>query len=76
MLTLVKISMGIFLLISLGTLLASCKNLPAIKNPPPAPSGFCAIAKIITISKADNLTDETAREILAHDLKVKQLCMG
>lgn len=34
----------------------------------------CAWAQIITVSKDDVLTDQTAREILAHNEKVEVLC--
>jgi hypothetical protein len=34
----------------------------------------CAWTKIITISQADVLTDQTAREILAHNEKVEAIC--
>lgn len=43
-------------------LLASCKNGPAIKPDP------CAGWTAIYPSKADVLTDGTAKQILAHDL--------
>jgi len=34
----------------------------------------CSWVKIITVSKDDVLTDETARQILAHDEKVLAVC--
>ena len=34
----------------------------------------CVWVKIITISKDDVLTDETAREILSHNQKVEEIC--
>ena len=59
----------------LAASLASCASLSATRAPINSDS-FCSIAKIISISQADNLTPETAREILAHDLKVQALCKG
>lgn len=38
------------------------------------PGTECAWAKIITVSKDDKLTAETAREIIAHNSKVEALC--
>ena len=34
----------------------------------------CSWVKIITVSGADVLTDQTAREILQHNEKVEQIC--
>lgn len=34
----------------------------------------CAWVQIITVSRADVLTDQTAREILAHNEKVEAIC--
>lgn len=34
----------------------------------------CAWVKIITVSKQDVLTDETAKEILSHNQKVEEIC--
>lgn len=34
----------------------------------------CAWVQIITVSRGDVLTDQTAREILAHNEKVETIC--
>jgi hypothetical protein len=34
----------------------------------------CAWAKVITVSKDDVLTDETARQLLAHNRTVEAIC--
>lgn len=34
----------------------------------------CSFAQIITVSKDDVLTDETARQLLRHNLSVEKLC--
>ena len=46
---------------------SGCVSTPAI-------SGGCSWVKVITVSKADVLTDQTAREILAHNEKVETIC--
>lgn len=35
---------------------------------------YCKVSRPILISQADVLTDETARDILAHNLTGKRLC--
>jgi hypothetical protein len=55
------------LLLSLTTLGSGCASTPAI-------SGACSWVKIITVSRQDVLTDQTAREILQHNLKVEEVC--
>jgi hypothetical protein len=40
----------------------------------PAISGFCEVAQPIWISKADALTDGTARQILAHNETWATIC--
>jgi hypothetical protein len=47
-------------------LLSACQSTVAISP--------CSWVKIITVSKADVLTDQTAREILAHNEKVETIC--
>ena len=70
-----KISLGLVLLLIVVQSLTGCANLRATSAPVVGDS-FCAVAQIITVSKSDNLTPETARQILAHDQKVKALCTG
>ena len=59
-------SSAILLLLSLTMLLSGCQSTVAISP--------CAWVKIISVSKADVLTDQTAREILAHNEKVEKIC--
>ena len=40
----------------------------------PAAADFCATAKPIFISRTDEISDATAREILAHNLTGQKLC--
>ena len=54
------------LLPSLMLLLTGCASTNVISP--------CAWVKIITVSKADVLTDQTAREILTHNEKVETIC--
>ena len=54
------------LLPSLMLLLSGCVNTSVISP--------CAWVKIITVSKADVLTDQTAREILTHNESVEAIC--
>ena len=46
-----------------------CETMPQAVQP-----DFCATAKPIYIGKADSFTDETAKEILEHNLTGKNLC--
>jgi len=39
-----------------------------------SPVTSCGWVTIITVSRADVLTDETARQILAHNEKVEAIC--
>ena len=54
------------LLPSLMLLLNGCASTNVISP--------CAWVKIITVSKADVLTEQTAREILGHNEKVEEIC--
>ena len=56
----------ILLLLSLTMLLSGCQSTNVISP--------CSWVKIITVSKADVLTDQTAREILGHNEKVEEIC--
>lgn len=40
----------------------------------PAEIEFCSVAEHITVGADDVLTDQTARQILKHDLAVARLC--
>ena len=55
------------LLLSQMTFLSACGTSTVAISP-------CAWVKIITVSKADVLTDQTAREILSHNEKVETIC--
>lgn len=55
----------------------------ATKTPAPTPTqkaiaatqpDYCATAKAVYISKADTISDETARQILEHNLTGQKLC--
>jgi hypothetical protein len=35
---------------------------------------FCQVAKPILVSKSDQISDDTAKEVLAHNLTGRQLC--
>ena len=48
-------------------LLAACGTSTVAISP-------CSWVKIITVSSKDALTDQTAREILAHNEKVETIC--
>ena len=37
-------------------------------------NGFCAVAKPILVGDGDVFTDETARQVLAHNLTGRELC--
>lgn len=53
-------------LLSLLTFTSACSTITPVTS--------CGWAKIITVSRQDVLTDETARQILAHNLKVEEIC--
>ena len=53
-------------LLSLTLFVASCSTVSAGTE--------CAWVKVITISRQDVLTDETARQLLAHNEKVEAIC--
>lgn len=55
-----------WLLLSLTTLGSGCATTNVIDG--------CSWVQIITVSKDDVLTDQTAREILAHNEKVEAIC--
>jgi len=46
-----------------------CETTPPIRHP-----DFCATAAPIFISKADVISDRTARRILEHNLSGRKLC--
>ena len=50
-------------------LVAGCSTATVATSP-------CSWVQIITVSKDDVLTVETAREILAHNEKVEAICGG
>mgnify|MGYP007126101922 CR=1 FL=1 len=52
----------------MALLLSSCSNAG------PATSEYCALAKPIYVSRADVLTDETARQIYAHNETWREIC--
>ena len=54
------------LLPSLMMLASGCQSTAVISP--------CSWVKIITVSSKDVLTDQTAREILAHNEKVETIC--
>ena len=55
-----------WLLLSLTMFVSACQSTAVISP--------CSWTKIITISQADVLTDQTAREILEHNLSVERIC--
>jgi len=57
---------AILLLPSLMLSVSGCGGTSAISE--------CSWVQIITVSKQDVLTDQTAREILSHNLKVETVC--
>lgn len=54
------------LLLSLMLFVSGCANLLATDT--------CTWVKVVTVSSQDTLTDQTAREILAHNEKVEEIC--
>ena len=56
-----------WLLLCLTMFVSSCSTSTAVISP-------CSWVKIITVSKSDTLTDQTAREILEHNLSVERIC--
>ena len=52
---------------SIALLLASLTLLAGCATNGPVTDGFCLEAKPILVSKADVLTAETARQVLAHN---------
>ena len=57
-----------WIVVPMGMLLASCSATG------PVTSEFCAIADPITVSRADVLSDHTARQVLAHNETWARLC--
>lgn len=57
---------GTWLFLSLTMSLTGCAATNVISP--------CAWVKVITVSKDDALTAQTAREILAHNEKVEEIC--
>ena len=52
--------------LAVSTLLTGCSGH--------IPVSECSWVKIITVSRQDVLTDETARQLLAHNEKVEAIC--
>lgn len=64
-----------YLILSLVMLLMSCAaNTPEIKTETKIIDTSCNWAKVIMISVNDELTDGTAKQILAHNRLVKKNC--
>ena len=57
---------ALWLLLSLTLFGTGCTSTVAIDS--------CSWVRIITVSKEDVFTDQTAREILAHNRKVEETC--
>lgn len=58
--------------------MAGCTTVPAkpeiVYRPGKVVDTACTWTRIITISKDDKLTDETSRQILAHDKAYSERC--
>lgn len=52
----------------MALLLTSCAGIGSVNN------SYCQVAKPILIDKDDQLTDQTARQILEHNRTGKKLC--
>ena len=55
------------MLLGLLTFISSCGTSTVATD-------SCAWIKVITVSRQDVLTDETARQLLQHNLKVEEIC--
>jgi len=60
--------LGVFSPLAISLLLAGCAT---VRNAAP-PDSFCAVARLIHPHPAD--TNETLRQVLAHNEKVRRLC--
>lgn len=60
----------------LAVLLISCavSGCETMMKNNPAAADFCATAKPIFVSRSDEISDATAREILTHNLTGQKLC--
>lgn len=56
------------LLLSLTMFASGCTTVTPVTS--------CGWVKVITVSRSDVLTDETARQILGHNEKVEAICGG
>lgn len=62
------------LLLPLALLLQSCVTTGAATDSPVIVDNGCKWTQPIYISKADKLTDQTADQILAHNMTGQRLC--
>lgn len=62
-------------MLSVSCVIAGCasREINADQVPLPPPD-YCALARPIYIGEEDTLSDETARQILAHNLLGERLC--
>lgn len=67
-------SKTLLLLLPLAVLLQSCATTGAGTEPPVIVDNGCKWARPIYVSKADRLTDQTADQILAHNMTGQRLC--
>lgn len=58
----------------MGLLISSSAMTGCATEPLVAMPSFCAVAKPIYIGRDDALTDQTARQLLEHNLTGKALC--
>ena len=54
------------LLLSLMTFVSACQSISVTDG--------CSWVQVITVSRQDVLTDQTAREIVSHNEKVEKFC--
>lgn len=65
----------LFLILAMVTLLPSCAApIPVIRYETKIVDTSCSWVKPITISVKDEITDKTAREVLAHNRLVARNC--